>query len=557
MHGDFIDVDGDWTSADTAGSERQSAWTDNGTQDICPAGFQPPTVDELTADTINAGISNSANAHDNFLKFPQAGFRLAANAVRTINNETAYWSIEPNSGGTGNFLYMSLTDGANINTGDRAYAISVRCIYRGAANEIISNTDRLRLYSTIRPANTLVATGEQTTVTLQAKDSASNNLSSGGLGVTFNTTGSAELIGTAVDNGDGTYSQDIRSSTAENVVISANIGGERVTANNPIIRFVAPISFGDKAYQIVVSPTTNRIWLDRNLGAERVAIATNDSRSYGDLYQWGRGSNGHQLRTSQTMRQQLSAIENPAITSFIIHDSDWTNADSNGSIRATSWASSNNNAICPEGFQVPSAAEWNAEKQAGISNLASAFSGFLKIPAAGFRNHNSGNIDGTEEAALWSSSFEGNQARRFNIKSGESGFVSLPPSFGFSVRCIKSAIFDIDQSGSNSDSTDTAIVLRYLFGSRGIHLVTSQPLLTPAQIENIQNLINNNITDVDSNGSTDTKDGTMILRYFIGKQDPTNTRTSSIGACPALTTGLADGAGCDATRNRIQILLQQ
>ena len=46
--------------------------------------------------------------------------------------------------------------------------------------------------------------------------------------------------------------------------------------------------------------STGRLWMDRNLGATQVATSTTDAASYGDLYQWGRDSDGHQSRTSST-----------------------------------------------------------------------------------------------------------------------------------------------------------------------------------------------------------------------------------------------------------------
>jgi hypothetical protein len=37
--------------------------------------------------------------------------------------------------------------------------------------------------------------------------------------------------------------------------------------------------------------------MDRNLGASQVATSSTDPASYGDLYQWGRPADGHQIRT--------------------------------------------------------------------------------------------------------------------------------------------------------------------------------------------------------------------------------------------------------------------
>lgn len=53
-------------------------------------------------------------------------------------------------------------------------------------------------------------------------------------------------------------------------------------------------------YGFVYNTTTQKIWLDRNLGATQIATSSTDTNSYGDLYQWGRPFDGHQSRTSST-----------------------------------------------------------------------------------------------------------------------------------------------------------------------------------------------------------------------------------------------------------------
>ena len=49
-----------------------------------------------------------------------------------------------------------------------------------------------------------------------------------------------------------------------------------------------------------IRSASNRIWMDRNLGATQVATFATDAAAYGDLYQWGRTTDGHQVRTSPT-----------------------------------------------------------------------------------------------------------------------------------------------------------------------------------------------------------------------------------------------------------------
>lgn len=61
--------------------------------------------------------------------------------------------------------------------------------------------------------------------------------------------------------------------------------------------FHAGSSNGTNNSNLVVEVTsaTGRIWMDRNLGAMRAATSATDYQAYGSLYQFGRGSDGHQL----------------------------------------------------------------------------------------------------------------------------------------------------------------------------------------------------------------------------------------------------------------------
>ncbi|WP_446008965.1 hypothetical protein [Candidatus Electrothrix sp.] len=61
-------------------------------------------------------------------------------------------------------------------------------------------------------------------------------------------------------------------------------------------------------YSPVVIPTvtsaTGKVWMDRNLGASQVATLFDDTAAYGDLYQWGRPTDGHEQRDSGTVGTQ-------------------------------------------------------------------------------------------------------------------------------------------------------------------------------------------------------------------------------------------------------------
>ncbi|SMN17178.1 hypothetical protein CRYPD_47 [uncultured Candidatus Thioglobus sp.] len=120
----------DWTSADSAGSSRVSAWNSGGINDICPSGFSVPTEAEITADTISAtttDITNSATAFSSFLKIPVAGYRNRANgALFNVGSHAYLWS-RPADGRNSRDLHVSSGD-VSFDSNNRAYGFSVRCI---------------------------------------------------------------------------------------------------------------------------------------------------------------------------------------------------------------------------------------------------------------------------------------------------------------------------------------------------------------------------------------------------------------------------------------------
>ncbi|SMN17627.1 hypothetical protein CRYPA_1208 [uncultured Candidatus Thioglobus sp.] len=190
------------------------------------------------------------------------------------------------------------------------------------------------------------------------------------------------------------------------------------------------------------------MWLDRNLGATQVATSGTDSAAYGDLYQWGRATDGHELRTSATTATLATTIS-PGANTFVTNSTapyDWTSADSAGSSRVSAWADGGANDICPAGFSVPTIAELIADTvhdgtytgSNDITNSATAFSSFLKIPVAGDRIRMGGAlVDVGSFVSLWSRSANGLDARRVGFSSGVASIFSDNRSFGLSVRCIK------------------------------------------------------------------------------------------------------------------------
>ena len=191
-----------------------------------------------------------------------------------------------------------------------------------------------------------------------------------------------------------------------------------------------------------VLSTTGISWMDRNLGASQVATSLTDAASFGDLYQWGRGTDGHEKRTSVTT-STLSSSDVPGNAKFITtSNGDWRSAKNDNL-----WQGVNGiNNPCPAGFRIPTAAEWIAEYSSWSSNNAEgAFASPLKLPKAGYRGDN-GSIHDTGGGGLyWSSTVSYDVAHNYigrarPIVFDSPSYLTMGDnarSYGFPVRCIK------------------------------------------------------------------------------------------------------------------------
>ncbi len=172
-------------------------------------------------------------------------------------------------------------------------------------------------------------------------------------------------------------------------------------------------------------------------GASRVAQSSADEQAYGDLYQWGRGSDGHEKRTSSTS-STLSSVDSPVHGRFIlapVSPYDWRSPQ-NGDL----WQGiSGTNNPCPEGYRLPTSAEWQAERASwSINNAAGAFASPLKLPAGGSRSYSDGTFYNIGLYGIyWSAESAGSQSSRLVFFSIDASVNSTNRANGFSVRCIK------------------------------------------------------------------------------------------------------------------------
>ena len=190
----------------------------------------------------------------------------------------------------------------------------------------------------------------------------------------------------------------------------------------------------------VTNPTTGKIWMDRNLGASQVATSSTDANSYGDLYQWGRRSDGHQCRNSGTT-STLSSVDEPAHGSFITASSG--NADWRDPQNANLWQGvSGVNNPCPSGYRIPTGPELSAELASwSQNNSVGALASPLKLPLAGTRDAGGGSLTNVGTVGnIHSSTINGTGTNCLSFSSSNSSAnvgQGGARAFGWSVRCIK------------------------------------------------------------------------------------------------------------------------
>jgi uncharacterized protein (TIGR02145 family) len=188
---------------------------------------------------------------------------------------------------------------------------------------------------------------------------------------------------------------------------------------------------------VEVTSTTGKVWMDRNLGASRAATSSTDLDAYGDMYQWGRNSDGHQSRTSNTAAGPVASGGEGS--NFITVNSsplDWLSTQDD--IR---WNGDTKGAHdpCPNGYRVPTETELNTERSNWDPIDASgAYASPLKLTVAGYRTNSNGMLANVGSYGYyWSSTVSGTNARILHFGSSFANMYSSNRAYGFSVRCIK------------------------------------------------------------------------------------------------------------------------
>ena len=235
---------------------------------------------------------------------------------------------------------------------------------------------------------------------------------------------------------------------------------EKLPPCNADIACGSSCTFGGIVYGSVLAED-GECWMDRNLGAERVATAYNDDKSYGYYYQWGRGSDGHQIvspRMSGTTSTN-SSTDVPGHSLFITESSspyDWRvpqNDNLWGDVNKT-------NNPCPNGWHIPLQTEWDTAminigmKTCTTNCLVGMATSTLKLSAAGYRVFSTGAFfDRGVYGYYWSSSpYSTNAYNLFFYSTYVNPADNSLRASGFSLRCLK----DDPNSGTITSGTITS-----------------------------------------------------------------------------------------------------
>jgi uncharacterized protein (TIGR02145 family) len=162
-----------------------------------------------------------------------------------------------------------------------------------------------------------------------------------------------------------------------------------------------------------------------------------DEAAYGDLYQWGRGADGHERRSSGNT-PTLSGSNTPVHGDFITTSADpydWLSPQNDDLWQGVSGT----NNPCPAGFRLPTETEWQTELESwSENNYTGAYNSPLKLVPAGDRDRGNGSLASAGSyGGYWSATVDDSYSRHLYFYNSNAFINSYYRAYGFSVRCLE------------------------------------------------------------------------------------------------------------------------
>jgi hypothetical protein len=408
--------------------------------------FSTPILPILTESVITIGNNSTGVSATLTSELTSDG---GATTTRGFIYGVASYTYTSTATGTGVGIYSATITGLNVGT-----TYQVKAFATNSAGTVYTTSSSS--FTTPNSA-TLASTYSATNISGTTAESGGNVTADGGASVTvrglvWGTSSNPTIALTTkvtIGSGTGTFTGTLTSLSAGNTYFI------RSYATNSIGTSYGTETSFNTEIPTVVSPYTNRIWMDRNLGASRAATSATDTASYGDLFQWGRKADGHEKNrsysesyftaTTSTRFTSTQQVSNKFVINPYISPWDWTtnwDVTEPWATDATYIGGINN--PCPNGFRIPTYAELEAERpflnalsSPLINSLASSF---LQIPGAGYWHQSANGERPGTSFGLWSSTVSSNGTQGQVMKFFDGGSINWgggSKGDGYSCRCIK------------------------------------------------------------------------------------------------------------------------
>ena len=439
-------------------------FTNNGWYSPCPvtnpSSNGTAVVSAWSCATANAGTLTAGTAASGVTNTVTATVTTAGTYNINIQLNGITFSGSGTFPGTGAQNVVLTATGTPLYGGTFAYALTTTpsCSFNRtvAANATSGGSAVVSAYTSTASTgaiNALSAVGINVTQTITATVTTAGtyNISATASGVTF--TGQGTFAGTGsqtvVLTATGTTTADydaapiaftLATTPSANFTRAISIPGNYAICDPALPNYTAVVD---------IVTLTGKTWMDRNLGATRVAENVYDPNAYGCHYQWGRGTDKHANMFYNTNGTVITRpyIYNgsPSVTpgngNLYIGPAPWLNWMFTDTDNLWQGVAGVNNP-CPSGYRIPTFAEWNAEFAAyGVTNTTgNAWTMPHKLSASSLTNGPNALLNTTGSGIYVHSTTAGNGYIAFSriLANGTYyGSYGRVKSDGVAVRCIK------------------------------------------------------------------------------------------------------------------------